>query len=127
MEAEIIDWAKKFMPSDLTFDQFNSVGMIQRIQRAMNDAKLPKRVMVSEQTATAPLNWKMAETFKTALNMGLLHAPYMELAELELRFLQLTTNMKVDHPSAGPVQTKDVADAMFNVVYHLIGEQMERS
>lgn len=124
IEQEIIDFGKAFMPSDLTFDQFNSAGMIQRIQRALNAANLPKRITVYEHTATAPVNWKMAETFKTALNMGLIHAPYFELAELELRFLQLTTNQKVDKQTSGPVQTKDVADAMFNVVYHLIGEQM---
>lgn len=124
VEAEIISLARRFMPSDLTFDQFNSAGMIQRIQVALNQMNLPKRTLVYERTATAPVNWRMAETFKTALNMGLVHAPYFELAELELRFLQLTTNQKVDHPTSGPVQTKDVADAMFNVVYHLIGEQM---
>lgn len=124
IEKEIIDFGKAFMPSDLTFDQFNSAGMIQRIQRALNAMRLPKRVSVYERTATAPINWKMAETFKTALNMGLIHAPYFELAELELRFLQLTAAMRVDHQTSGPVQTKDVADAMFNVVYSLIGEQM---
>lgn len=124
IENEIVEFGKAFMPADLTFDQFNSAGMIQRIQRTLNAANLPKRVSVYERTATAPVNWKMAETFKTALNMGLIHAPYFELAELELRFLQLTSSMRVDHQSAGPVQTKDVADAMFNVVYTLIGEQM---
>lgn len=124
VEAEIISLARRFMPSDLTFDQFNSAGMIQRIQMALNQMNLPKRTMVYERTATAPVNWRMAETFKTALNMGLIHAPYFELAELELRFLQLTASQRVDHPTSGPVQTKDVADAMFNVVYHLIGEQM---
>ena len=31
---------------------------------------------------------------------------------------------KVDHPSSGPVQTKDIADALMAVTYHLIGEQM---
>lgn len=124
VEADIIERAKRFMPSTLTFDQFNSAGMIQRIGRALRSARLPKNVMVGERTATAPLNWRMAETFKTALNMGLIHAPYHELAELELRFLQLTTAQKVDHQTSGPVQTKDVADAMFNVVYDLIGEQM---
>ena len=124
IEAEIIEMGKAFMPSDLTFDQFNSAGMIQRIQRALRSANLPKSTTVYERTATAPINWKMAETFKTALNMGLIHAPYFELAELELRFLQLTANQKVDHQTSGPVQTKDVADAMFNVVYQLIGEQM---
>lgn len=124
IEEEILEIARAFMPSDLTFDQFNSAGMIQRIQIGLDRMKLPRRTSVYEVTATAPFNWKLAETFKTALNMGLVHAPYYELAELELRFLQLTANQKVDHQTSGPVQTKDVADAMFNVVYSLIGEQM---
>lgn len=87
----------------------NSVGTIQRLQKYALRSQLPKRVTVYERTATGPLNWKTYETFKTALNMGLLHGPYFELAELELTFLQ-DLGGKVEHPTSGPVQTKDVAD-----------------
>ena len=123
IEADIIARAKAFVPSDISFDQFNSVAMIQRIQRALDQANLPKRVTVSERTATASVNWRMAETFKSAINMGLVHMPYHELLELELRFLTLKTANRVDHPTSGPVKTKDVADSAINVVYTLIGEQ----
>ena len=51
------------------------------------------------------------------------HAPYYELAELELTYLQ-DTGGKVDHPSTGPVRTKDVFDAMASVADALIGDQM---
>lgn len=124
VENDIVADGKAFSPTQITFDQFSGPGTIQRIQKRLNDAKLPRRVDVHKKAATQGLNWIMAETFKTALNMGLIHAPYHELAELELRFLQKTRVGKVDHPTSGPVQSKDVADAMFNVVHELIGEQM---
>jgi hypothetical protein len=112
-----------FMPSVMTFDQFNSPQIIQQLQKRSRNSGLPKTTMVSEQTATRQHNWKRAEIFKTALNMGWIHAPYYEQAELELRFLQ-EKNGVVDHPDSGPVQTKDVADAMMECVMKLIGDQI---
>src|SRR5207245_1480273 len=111
-----------FMPSEVTFDQFNSIGTIQNLNRWISRHQFPKRIVAYERTATAPLNWKTYETFKTALGLGLVHAPYFELVDLELKFLQVHNNDKVDHPTAGPVQTKDVADCMAIVVYSLIGD-----
>jgi hypothetical protein len=94
---------------------------------------IPKRVSIFEKPATRPLNWKRAEIFKAALNLGLIHAPMLaadgtvsehaEMAELELRFLE-ETNGRVDHPSSGPIQHNDIADAMFECVFALIGEEM---
>lgn len=124
VEKEIIKDGKAFVPNKISFDQFSGPGTIQRIRKELNEAGLPRHVTVTKKAATGPLNWIMAETFKTAMNMGLIHAPYHELAELELRFLQKSATQRVDHPSSGPVQTKDVADAMFNVVHELIGDQM---
>ncbi len=127
MEIEryfIEDVLDAFVPTLVTFDQFGSVQMIQRLRHHVRQKNYHRRVDIHERTSTKPVNWKMAEAFKAALNMGLLHAPWMEQAELELTFLQDMGNMKVDHPDSGPVQSKDVADAMFNVVYSLIGNQM---
>jgi hypothetical protein len=112
-----------FMPTEMTFDQFNSAQVIQRLGRRSRTASLPKVTQVYEKTATKQHNWKRAEIFKTAVNMGWVHAPYYEQAELELRFLQ-EKNGVVDHPDAGPVQTKDVADAMMECVMALIGDQI---
>jgi len=120
-KEEVLD---TFVPTLLTFDQFGGPGLIQHLNQYARSKKWPRRIDIQEQTATRPLNWKMAEAFKAAMNMGLLHAPWHEQAELELTFLQDVGNNKVDHPSSGPVQSKDVADAMINVVYNLIGEQM---
>jgi hypothetical protein len=121
MEEQVI---RPFAPYELTFDQFNAVATIQRLQKYANQAQLPKRVTVYERTATAPLNWKTYETFKTALGMSLVHAPFYEKANQELLFLQKAPGNKVDHPTSGPVQTKDVADCLAIVTYELIGEQM---
>jgi hypothetical protein len=120
---ELADYLDRFMPGEMTFDQFNSVSTIQFLQRHARDSHYPKRVEIYERTATGPLNWKTYETFKTALGLNLVHAPYYEMADLELTFLQ-DRGGKVDHPSSGPVQTKDVADCMAIVVYELIGEAM---
>ncbi len=112
-----------FMPDVLSFDQWNSVATIQALRKHVAASRYPKRVAIEERTATGPLNWKTYETFKTALGLGLIHAPYFELADLELTFLQDLGN-KVDHPTSGPVQTKDVADCIAIVTYELIGEMM---
>ncbi len=126
-------YVRPFAPDEITFDQFNSVMPIGLIQRFIVEQQIPKRISVFEKTATRPLNWKRAEIFKAALNMGLVHAPMLapdgtvsehaEMAELELRFLE-EKNGKVDHPSSGPIQHNDIADTMFECVYALIGEQM---
>lgn len=117
--------AKTFYPREITFDQFNSVATIQKINKQLMKTPGPKQVTAYEKTATKELNWRRAEVFKTAINMGLVHAPYYELAENELKFLQDKGNKLVDHPDTGPVQTKDVADCMFECVYHFLGEQIQ--
>lgn len=120
----IDDIAKKFYPDEITFDQFNSVATIQKINKRLLAEPGPKKVTAYERTATKELNWSRAEVFKTAINMGLVHAPYYELAETELKFLQDKGNKVVDHPDSGPCQTKDVADCMFEVVYYFLGKQI---
>ncbi len=114
----------KFHPDELTFDQFNSGPTIGRLQKKVRAAGLPKRVNVFEITATRAHNWKRAENFKTALNMGWVHAPYYELAELELKFLQ-EKNGAVEKPTMGPIQTKDVADCLMECVYTIVGQQVQ--
>jgi hypothetical protein len=123
------NFMRPFMPVTMTFDQFNSAQVIQRLGKRSRQAGLPKVTQVYEKTSTRQHNWKRAEIFKTAVNMGWVHAPKTEAgesyeqAELELRFLQ-EKNGVVDHPDSGPVQTKDVADAMMECVMALIGDQI---
>ena len=124
VQEDILRRVDAFMPELVTFDQFNSASLMAHIRKHVRAQDYPKRVTVTERTATAPMNWAMAETFKTALNMRLVHCPPHELASLELKFLQVQ-GRKVDHPSEGPVQTSDLADVVFNITYSLIGSQMQ--
>lgn len=120
----------KFYPEEFTFDQYNSTSSIQRLQKKIRGVHLPKRVQVFEKTTTRPYDWQVKENSKAAINLGLVHAPPVssgeayDRAELELRFLQKMPGDKVDHPSAGPVQSKDIADAMTECIHVLIGEQV---
>lgn len=122
IEEEIGDMMDAFLPTQVSFDQWNSISMIQRLQVRSNVNY--KRATVFERTATAPINWRTAETFKTALSLDLIHMPYYELAELECLFLRKLPGDKVDHPETGPCTTKDVYDAISIVVHQLIGQDV---
>ncbi len=124
VEEEIWGYIEAFMPESVTFDQFNSVATIQSLRRRVHAANLPKRVAISERTATRKINWQEAQTAKVAINLGFVHAPFHADADLELTFLQ-DRGGRVDHPTSGPVQTKDIADCMFAVIHYLLGEQMQ--
>jgi hypothetical protein len=113
-----------FMPDEFTYDQWNSAEAIQRLNRKVLQANFPKRVSVFEITATAPHNWERFENFKVCVNQGWVHAPPYALASLELKYLQ-QKNGKVVKQEAGPVQTKDIADAMSECVWTVLGEQAD--
>lgn len=123
IEGDLKGYIVNFMPDEMSFDQFNSAGTIQRLRKFVRQTQMAKRCTVYERTATEGNMWGMYEVLKTSMNMGLVHAPYFELADLELTFLQ-EKNRKVVPPTFGPVQTKDVADTMAVCVTQLIGEQV---
>lgn len=113
----------KFYPEEFTFDQYNSTSSIQKLQKRIRNKSMPKRVSVFEKTSTRQYDWTVKENAKAAINLGLVHAPYNERAEMELRFLQMVGG-RVDHPQSGPVQSKDIADCMTECIHVLIGEQV---
>ena len=117
-------WA--FKTDEFTFDQHNSEMPIQSLNRRIREQRAPKRMQVFEKTSTAQHNWARAECFKVSINQGWVTAPYYETADLELRFLQLkatgSTN-KVVHQDTGPVVHDDVATAMMECVWTILGEQ----
>jgi len=125
--TEMCGYINDFMPEEMTFDQGYSAMIIQQLRKYVATHPMPKRVNVWERTATAGRNWEVAETFKTALGMGLIHAPptssspSVELLSNELKFLQLVTPNKVDHPTSGPVTTKDIADCVMILTHALVG------
>jgi hypothetical protein len=125
VNKELWKLIRDFPIDDVSFDQHNSAFFIQDLQRQAQAAQLPKRVMIHEETATAPHNLAVAENFKVALNQGWIRAPYLEQADLELRYLQFK-NGKVVHQTAGPVVHDDVARAMMEVVWGLLQSQVHK-
>ena len=121
VEDELVKYAVDFGLSSLTFDQYNSAQVIQRLDRRIKDLRLPKPCSVSEITATAERNWHVAEVFKTAAGMGIIHAPWNELARLELEYLQ-RNHKRIEPAATGEVRTKDIADAMFAVAHAVIAD-----
>jgi len=121
---EIYDYLVRFPITDLTFDQYQSAEMIQRLQARVRNARLPANTAVYERTATAASNWAAAEIFKRASMLGLIHAPPFQQAQLELEHLQIK-NQRVAAPTAGPVKTDDVADAMIGCTWTLLGENYQ--
>lgn len=130
---EVLLYCDLFRPYEVTLDQFQSHEPIQRLRQLLGDRGI-NSVMVSEEFATTEKNWNRAESFKTAINHGLVHAPSqdesedMELVAQELKFLQQKNTggkyPKVDKQDIGPVRTKDMADCMMEVVESLIGNLM---
>ena len=110
----------------MTYDQFNSAGFIAHQKRAFPN------IRVLEKTFTVKENQDRFERFKSALNLGWVHSyrdTYAEdsqsLLELELKFLQ-ERNGKVDRQEIGPVQTKDLADAVMVVTTELLHDSLDR-
>jgi hypothetical protein len=125
IEHQISEILSTFPVTNLTFDQFNSAGTIDRLRAFAAGPRSTHRTNVYVRDATAPLNWKMAEVFKSAAMMGLIHIPpSLTEAREELEALKVV-GQRVDHPTTGRIRRKDTADAVINVVYTLIGENWD--
>jgi hypothetical protein len=124
---ELDDYLRRFpSTTKMTYDQFNSAGLIAHQKRAFPN------IRVLEKTFTLKENQDRCERFKSALNLGWLHAPRDTLAdegqsllELELKFLQ-EKNGRVDKQDIGPIQTKDLADAAMVVVTDLLHDSLDK-
>lgn len=115
---------RRFPIQAMSFDQFNAAGLLGQLRSFVRtESNLVARPMLDERTATAARNHREAETLKTALGRRLVHAPYHDLAEAELRNLEVR-NGKVDHPTRGPVQTADLADCLMAVTAVLLGDHL---
>jgi hypothetical protein len=125
VNAEIYSHIKAFRIAELTFDQYSSVEAIQGLQARARIDGLAWRPRIYERTATANQNQRAYELFKHAVNAGLVHAPPHDRARLELEHLTLRGD-KVVAPTTGPVTTKDIADAMVNVVWTLLHERADQ-
>lgn len=127
---QVMDWifdnaARPFLPSVVTFDQYNVPSTIRVLQEKVRSGHLPKQVIVDKRDASRDLNWRTYESFKAAVNMGFVHVPEHPELKDELKFLQKKEGQPVVIPAtSGPVTTKDIADCAAIITYELIGEQM---
>jgi hypothetical protein len=129
VEKELSDILYTF-PSTTVFsaDQWNSTGFLQRLRQRYSPG-----IRVIEETATEKTNWVRAEKFKSAINLGWLHSfrdnlygdGHGSLLEQECKFLS-EKNGKVFKQEIGPVQTKDLYDAVSTVTVDLLSEALER-
>jgi hypothetical protein len=130
---EVMGYIELFRPVNISFDQYQSDAPIQALQKEIRANNYNTIVELKRRTNES--NWKQAEAFKTALYQGLVHAPHDELgnqwSSLELKFLVKKAtggkNPRVDKQDVGPVQTKDMADCIMEVVEKLIGNIVMRS
>jgi hypothetical protein len=130
---EVLGYIELFRPVSISFDQYQSDAPIQALRREMSARNYATIIELKRRTNQT--NWKQAEAFKTALYQGLVHAPHDDLmnqwSALELKFLvKKNTGAKdprVDKQDVGPVQTKDMADCIMEVVEKLIGNIVMRS
>jgi len=124
VQDEILENIINFRPKDFSFDQFQSKGLIQWLRKQTRRNQVGD-TMIREVVATEKLNYARAERFKTAINLGLVHAPadfpLLELTKNELKFLQQKGN-RVVKQNVGPVTTKDIADCLMEVVDYLVGD-----
>jgi len=128
---EITSLIQNFRPKEWTFDQFDSTMAIQQLRKNVNDMGITD-VRVREIKATPAVNKRRWDNFKAALYLGRVHAPAplgqlnersLALGRDELKFLQLK-NDKVVKQDQGPLQTKDIADCIAEVVDNLIGDSL---
>lgn len=114
-----------------TFDQWNSAMGIDSLNQYAKRHKLSTKV--SEVTFGHKRNQDIAEQFKSAVNLEWVKAPTDNLfnegegclLESELKFLR-EINGKVQKQEVGPVQTKDLADAVMEVTVRLLRSQFEK-
>lgn len=124
---EIEDILKRF-PSTVvaSFDQWQNQAFIPVLKRDF------PHINVTVENFTAPANADRMDRMKSAINLGWIHAPKdnffsdqgESLLEMELKFLQKEKN-KVDHPSFGPVTTKDLFDCVNVVTDRLLKDALD--
>lgn len=105
----------------MVFDQYNSVGTIQRLQARALEIALDRRPNIYERTSTAGLQ---LEVSKKTLHLGLSRAPPHELAKTELEHL-VVVGEKVSASSSGDVQTDDVAGCLIGMTYTLLQDYLD--
>lgn len=130
----LLQYVWYFRPMSLTFDQHQNRWPMEWLQKKIRERGLGD-TRVFEKTADIQRNWNRAEVFRTALYHDRIHAPSQSFADCkwaadELKYLQEIKTARVprvEKQDVGPVQTKDVADCIMEVVEVLIGSEFDRN
>lgn len=129
---EITTLINSYRPFEFSFDQFDSRMALQQLEQNMKELGIGE-TMLNLKHATNASNERRWKNFRAAMNLNRVHIPHpstfnpmatrnsLELARNELKFLQEKSG-KVDKQSVGPIQTKDIADCIAEVVDALIGD-----
>jgi hypothetical protein len=111
----------------ITFDQYDSALGMAQLRK-----KFSPGIQVAEVLFTEKENQRRAEKFKSALNLGWMHAyndGFYEdggsLLEMEMKFLS-ERNGRVVKQDFGPVTTKDLFDAASVVATDLLRDALDR-
>lgn len=128
VKLEIISLLKRFNSTEkISFDQWNSASMIADIKYEFSPT-----IRVIQENFTSQANQARFEKFKSAMNLGWVHAYRDEfgdagtcLLEQELKFLS-EVNGKVDKQSFGPITTKDLADCVMVVSTALLHNALDQ-
>jgi hypothetical protein len=129
VHSDIEDVLNRFMSTEkISFDQWNSASFIASLRQ-----KFMPSIRVTEVTFAEKENQIRCEKFKSAVNLGWVHA-YADnfyhddrgcLLAMELKFLS-EKNGKVVRQESGPVTTKDLADAVMVVTVDLLHDALDR-
>jgi hypothetical protein len=106
----------RFQPARMSFDQPEPLETMQGLRDYVR--RMGYRTQIDRKTNTRAENWQIAETFKSHLIEERVHAPFHQRALDELLNLE-DRGGRVDHPTSGPVTSKDCADAIFECVFWL--------
>ena len=128
---QIAETLKQFYINRLSFDQFDSTMMLQRLQKdVMEGRSFNPSCSVAVENFTAASNLQRYERFKTAVYQGWVHAPdvihqitgigKVNLLKHELKFL-VRKNNRIDHPPGGH---NDMSDCVSVIVNRIIGDQI---
>lgn len=125
---DLVDVLKRFpTTAKFTSDAWNSAAFL-----AMLRQEFGNRIKFEEASFSDKGNRERAEYFKSAINLGWIHAFHDDLyegtegslLELELKFLSEKGN-KVVKQEFGPVQTKDLADSVMEVTVDLLRDHLD--
>jgi hypothetical protein len=105
---DLIEYCRKFRPTDFTFDNHNVPIFTDILAPALRNLHIETHV---HKVSAARTKFARYEAFKTAINLGLVHCPRDPLAMIEAEFL-MCDGEKIGHPDSGPCQHDDLIDAI---------------